>query len=478
MKLLIQRFLTVFVLLLISSIGVKAQGLDIFEESPRFEGFNFSFTGNGARARGMGNAFIGVSDDITAIGWNPAGLYKMESPILGLTYTSLRPRGSSSTDRLSLSGPTPLIERISFDHAGSFGKLTSANFVAPLRIKGHPFVGSISYTRVSDEYQFDVMEFDIIEIIPIFNEVGVLIAQDTVVASIDMLSELQGGIDAVNIGFGTRVHGDLAFGAAVNIYTGAAQRQGDFLITGDNVPVNNFQHGTFSDAIITADSSTFSGFNFTLGLKHDGEYFDAGLVVRTPFSLGQNSLNFTSEIVKINDVVAGTDTTITIDLLTNYEMPLMIGFGIGYSVKDNWLLAFDAEYRSFSKKQVKIRQSVTLVPGADNIEEFTVLPEDQWQWRNVFVVRAGTEYLNETGIGTVPLRAGFGYVPVPTPDIDIGGNRSTAVSYEFSLGTGIHWEQIKFDLAYNYTTFNIESFSINQMDAKNHFVSASFTGFF
>ncbi|MCH9025019.1 MAG: hypothetical protein IH931_06760 [candidate division Zixibacteria bacterium] len=174
-----------------------------------------------------------------------------------------------------------------------------------------------------------------------------------------------------------------------------------------------------------------------------------------------------------------TDTTITIDLLTKYEIPLMVGFGIGYNVSDNWLLAFDAEYRHFSTQQVKIRQSITLVPGADNIEEFVILSEEQWQWSNVFILRAGTEYLNETGIGTIPFRAGVGYVPVPTPDTDINGVRSTAVSYEFSLGTGIHWEQIKLDLAYNYSTLNLESRGFAaQSKNKNHFVTASFTGYF
>ncbi len=37
-------------------------------------------TGAGARAEGMGGAFIGVADDATAIVWNPAGLTQLERP--------------------------------------------------------------------------------------------------------------------------------------------------------------------------------------------------------------------------------------------------------------------------------------------------------------------------------------------------------------------------------------------------------------
>ncbi|MBD3170617.1 MAG: hypothetical protein GF307_14125, partial [candidate division Zixibacteria bacterium] len=42
------------------------------------QGVDFNFIGAGARARGMGGAFIGVADDATAISWNPAGLATLE----------------------------------------------------------------------------------------------------------------------------------------------------------------------------------------------------------------------------------------------------------------------------------------------------------------------------------------------------------------------------------------------------------------
>ena len=36
--------------------------------------------GSGARATGMGGAFISVADDATAASWNPAGLIQLERP--------------------------------------------------------------------------------------------------------------------------------------------------------------------------------------------------------------------------------------------------------------------------------------------------------------------------------------------------------------------------------------------------------------
>ena len=102
------------------SFSAKAQDASL-NEIIRFESFNFGFTGNGARARGMGNAFLAVSDDITGVGWNPAGIFRIESPMLGFSFGSLRPRGSSSSNRLDLSGVFPAFERISRNHAGTFG---------------------------------------------------------------------------------------------------------------------------------------------------------------------------------------------------------------------------------------------------------------------------------------------------------------------------------------------------------------------
>ena len=40
--------------------------------------------GSGARAMGMGGAFIAIADDATAASWNPAGLIQLEKPELSI----------------------------------------------------------------------------------------------------------------------------------------------------------------------------------------------------------------------------------------------------------------------------------------------------------------------------------------------------------------------------------------------------------
>ena len=59
--------------------------------------------GVGVRPAGMGNAFVGVSDDANAVHWNPGGLIFMSSPEIGYMHTEL-PAGTDY-DYLTVATP-------------------------------------------------------------------------------------------------------------------------------------------------------------------------------------------------------------------------------------------------------------------------------------------------------------------------------------------------------------------------------------
>ncbi len=46
--------------------------------------------GSGARAIGMGGAFIAVADDATAASWNPGGIVQLDKPEISFVYKYLR----------------------------------------------------------------------------------------------------------------------------------------------------------------------------------------------------------------------------------------------------------------------------------------------------------------------------------------------------------------------------------------------------
>jgi hypothetical protein len=62
-----------FLLGLASHAGAQLQEASVSRFFP-------GITGAGARAMGMGGAFIAIADDATAASWNPSGLAVLERP--------------------------------------------------------------------------------------------------------------------------------------------------------------------------------------------------------------------------------------------------------------------------------------------------------------------------------------------------------------------------------------------------------------
>ena len=469
----------VVLLLLFAVTGMTQEEPPEEIERPPIEAYKFDFTGGGARAEGMGKAFIAVSDDITAGSWNPAGLYIQEKPVLSFSYGSLAPRGSTNSNIF--------LGTSEFDHTGSFGNVTAVNFVSPIRIKGHHFVGSFNYTRNFDEFQGRGFLWSSWEFL-FYDIMGepVIVESDN-----NLTSELQGGLNSVNIGFGTRLYKNVSFGVSLNIYTGEVVDDQFITAQLDSVP-HPYYMGIIAQMFSSEniiDTNKFSGYNATIGFKLKGEKLDVGLVVRTPFAMNINTGRSIYSVVRWGDLANGGmllpiegDTIFYDDLLAKYDMPLMVGVGVAYRASENLLLAADAEYRHFSGGKIDLRDSLRIDPGGHNEEYFTKVDP---KWNNVFAVRLGGEYLRETGIGLIPIRAGLGYVPVPVPDEDLAGDKSTSVDYDFSLGTGIHWSQIHLDWAYTFTTSeragNVDLYGLpyfEEQKNRNHHFNFTFTGYF
>ncbi|NOY89012.1 MAG: hypothetical protein GXO93_06435 [FCB group bacterium] len=476
-----QSWLKAFVLLIsISSITYVqsfAQNDTIIDTS--YQVYDFDFTGGGARAEGMGKAFLGISDDITGGSWNPAGIFELDGPIVGISWASLLPRGTSNATFWSHS--------LKSNNRGSFNTISSFNLVAPVRIKGHPFVGSFNYVR--DFNAFQQLQVYGSDSIPRFiyirynNRIDTTF-RDTLLNEVYSHFQLDGGLYSLNFAIGTRLYNKISFGVSGNVYTGKAlwQVNNKYLIYDNPFDPFGTQRGLAEFNTTVIDTNKFNGFNATIGFKYNGEKFDAGLVIRTPFTLNEKYVHTIYRITKFNGLVRSqqTDTTYYGDRLTKYEIPLIIGAGFGYHLRDNFLLAADAEYRKFSGKKIKIRTKITIDPSGSNQETYLVLDP---HWNNVFTFRLGSEYLWDTKYGEIPLRTGFGFIPLPAPNVSASGDTTTAVRYNFSVGTGIHWSQISLDIAYTYSYLD-QSFGNHggleniKYDQRNHHLSFSFTGIF
>ena len=100
---------------------------------------NFSgVVGSGARAFGMGGAFIAIADDATAASWNPGGLGQLERPefsfvIRSQTYSNIFPAKTGGRDFLGTQ-----------DYTGDSFTFDFASFTYPFRIGDFKIVPQIS----------------------------------------------------------------------------------------------------------------------------------------------------------------------------------------------------------------------------------------------------------------------------------------------------------------------------------------------
>ncbi len=145
----------------------------------------FNRPGSGARAAGMANAFIAVSDDGRAASWNPAGLGQLRKPELSIVTTtsgqSVRAQGFRTRDDLSV-----------FTTARSFYRNTYPDFASlavPVTLWGKPVTFQGSWRRL---YPLEYREVFSMERRP-------LAAQGPPPASIEANNDLLGAVDLVSI---------------------------------------------------------------------------------------------------------------------------------------------------------------------------------------------------------------------------------------------------------------------------------------
>lgn len=459
------------------------------------QGLFFNFFGGGARSEGMGQAYIALSDDATAGGWNPAGLYSHERTIMNFSYGFLIPRGDYQFYVTSQ-------RQLDYNHEGNVGGINNWSIITPMRIQGHPFVFNISTTRYFDVYyRFGEKLFS-------WSDLDIDDPADD--ADPNSLMQKRGGINGVNLGFGTRLYGHLAAGVMANIYYGSVTTE-ELRDVRSDITVQDQPYLIEAQSQVL-DSTAYNGFNVTLGLLYDAEKYRVGLMARMPFTLkGETDstmiMTSTGNGVEIDLVASPFQTqTVYVDNQTSkIDIPLMLGFGLAYDLKENWIVAGDIEYRGFEGKKVQILESIKYTASGDKEEVYSTFDPN---WSNVWSLRLGTEYVFDTEFGEIPVRFGarketFPEGTIISYDVLYEGpkpvspstNDSTRVYYDFnyqdnttrgysiSFGTGIHWDQILLDVGYTYSNYEqgiwlTETRIRSKNIWKNHHLNLSFTGYF
>lgn len=414
---------------------------------------NWNLLPGGARARGMGGAFLGVSNDATSAAWNPAGLIYNEGVSLSTNY-------SLSRVGLDLDHSLPGGSLQPRSKNTSLSNLSSAAFLAPLTLQEHEFVLSVYYDRVQDlyakgEFVLDARGGDRGEGTPF-----------------DASFDMAGNLAMVGLGFGTVLKGPLTGGLTLNLATGDGSESHR-----ENLDSLRYS-GAYYQTVHWVDKSNldYSGLNVKLGLLYKKERWTAAMIFIPSWTLTQ-TLRYEAQVTKYHQQIEvpssvmltgpqGTKRRITI--------PYTVGLGGSYHLTDNLLLAADYQFRPFKREGTYQFQMDPHAPDSG----YEVM---RTSWYNLQQVRLGVEYMRETKYGIIPMRMGIRNEPMLIgnttgaqtifdersdprkgelrstyfiPITDPGATGDQIMGWTLALGSGIYWSQVHLDLALEFTGYS------------------------
>ena len=385
--------------------------------------------GSGARALGMGGAFIAVADDATAASWNPAGLIQLETPEISIVGAYFD-RTESNTF-----GTNP--------EASREQNVTNYNLNYLSATLPFTFFNRNMVVSASHQYLYDFtrdLEFPTTYSDPILNYNG-----DT---SIDH----QGGLSALGLAYSVQVTPKFSFGITLNFWQDGLYGE-DFKIE-DKETGSGFQNGDyFTYDASWSDTYEYRGVNSNLGILWSiNSKITVGFIFKTPFTVDlTHKSEFNRDLVfpdfplsNISD--SGDDVTDE-----ELDIPMSYGIGIAYRFSDNFTASFDIYRTEWGDFTLRNEDGVETSPiTGEPINESDIGPTQQ--------IRTGAEYLYIADSYVIPFRGGMFYDPSPAED-------GSDAFYGCSFGTGFTKGKIVFDIAYQYRFGNdVSEYILKEFD--------------
>lgn len=372
--------------------------------------------GSGARALGMGGAFIAVADDATAASWNPGGLIQLELPEVSIVGAWFHRSEDNTFGGHPEGNGTQSI---------SEGNLNYLSAAYPFVLLDRNMIVALTYQHLYDfnrSWQLHLyhQEEDL------FFDRMVDYTQD-------------GGLTAIGLSYAVQIIPALSAGITLNIWD-------------DDIGYNHWTQNTsytapgslgpyrIHDTYRNTDSYSFEGYNFNLGfLWRITESLTVGGVFKTPFTADvKHDASVAQKIVLLDDPSYPPLWEIEQEgsFAEEMDMPASYGLGVSYRFSDALTASFDL-YRTEWDDMIYTDYEGIKTSAVSGIEEGDSDIDATVQ------VRAGVEYLLIKPSYIVPLRAGLFYDPAPSE-----GSRDNF--YGITLGTGFGWKRYIFDVGYQY----------------------------
>lgn len=391
--------------------------------------------GSGARALGMGGAFIGVADDATAASWNPAGLIQLERPEMSMV-------GAVRVGRVFFeSKDFPDLAGTNYINSGDLNYFSLAY---PFTIKRRNFVVSLNYQHLYDlsgAVDFGKARF--------FPDISMLLGgPGSLYIKEKAKLRMTGKLYTISPAIAVEILPTLSLGATFNFWPPHQGMESLFIDHGTGaifipsffLPIIKVPARA---QLVRRDRSTAThAFNGNLGLLWNiNKYITIGLVYKFPFKVPITHFrDIRLSIAPSLPVIPAFTSKETKDRLM-LHLPPSYGAGLAVHFSDkltmdldfyctDWREAYYKDSKEGKKSSFINVRTIGKGKGKANIDP-------------TYQVRLGAEYLFIFEKTVVPLRAGWFYDPSPA-------SNQPDKYYGLSIGTGISLGKLILDAAYQY----------------------------
>ena len=393
----------------------------------------FALTGVGSRATSMGGAFRGLSDDSSAMYWNPAGLGFMNENSVHLGGTFILQSATWDPNGSAMTG-IPGYEDKEYEAEQSlrmFPTLTALKAKESRLKYGLGIYVPYGLGTTWDAYELPTgmtyesgfPEDEMMSSIAVFDVHPTLAYRLTPILSVGAgLSAMYGTIDINKIGFSTILDSIFA------------------------VPF------PYIAPISTELSGTGFGIGANFGMMLQAtECLSVGLSGKLPSTIameGDADINLwkPASVDSLGNVIAASTIGGKSDIEADLKLPAEIGIGFAYKVKPNWTVSLDYAYTMWDRLDevvIELQDTHPLVSGGESTLVF--------DWENTSRISLGTEYL----LSCNKLRAGFFYDQTPIPEsTQIPTLSDVSDKLSFNLGWGKAFGAFELEANAQYVMFS------------------------
>lgn len=367
--------------------------------------------GAGARATGVGSAFIALADDATAASWNPGGLTQLEKPELSIVG-----RGIYQTDTLSegISALSDVDYTTTDGGEGDFGaaSLNFASLAIPFTVADRVVVAAFNYQEMLS-FDRDI-RYRLETTSPgFFSYSDVHVAQG-------------GSVSAITAALAGDLLPDLALGLAVNYWVDGLGHDYAWREKTESIGAYSFGDGQeYPSSLRTIDNfSHFRGVNGTVGVLWSvTQEIALGAVWKTPFT------------AHVDHWLRVLDTPDDHGPVQRHriQMPASYGGGGRWRPTDELTLSADVTWVDWGQFRTVSSDGTEFLVTGDPASDHTV--------DGVFTERVGAEYLWVMDGYKLIGRGGLFHDPEPSR----GSPRSF---YGGSVGAGVTFPRLSVDFAY------------------------------